>query len=157
MLIIAIFSVAVAWFIEKSWVGRGLAAIRDNEEAAECMGVPVLKLKLFATTVSGALMGIAGAPFPYYITYLEPSSAFSLDYAVNSLAMPLIGGTTMWLGPVIGAVLLGTAQQILSVTISSEWALFFVGVVLVGFVILAPEGIVGLFKKLAARKKPHER
>ncbi len=152
MMVLAVLSVTIAWFIEKSWVGRGLAAIRDNEEAAECMGVPVLKLKLFATTVSGFLMGVAGAPFPYYITYLEPSSAFSLDYAVNSLAMPLIGGTTTWIGPVIGAVLLGTAQQLLTVTISSEWALFFVGVVLVGFVILAPEGIVGLIRKIAGKK-----
>ncbi len=149
MVVLAVLAVAVAWFIENSRVGRGLAAIRDNEEAAESLGVPILKLKLFATTVSGFLMGVAGAPFPYYITYMEPSSAFSLDYAVNSLAMPMIGGTSTWLGPVIGAVLLATAQQILTVTISSEWALFFVGVVLVGFVILAPEGIVGLAKKIA--------
>lgn len=152
MVTLAVLSVVVAWFIENSWIGRGLAAIRDDEEAAECMGVPVLKLKLFATTVSGFLMGIAGAPFPYYITYVEPSSAFSLDYAVNSLAMPLIGGTTTWLGPVVGAVLLATAQQILTVTISSAWALFFVGVVLVGFVILAPEGIVGLLRRLTGKK-----
>ena len=152
MVVLAVLSVAVAWFIENSRIGRGLAAIRDDEEAAECMGVPVLKLKLFATTVSGFLMGVAGAPFPYYITYLDPTSAFSLDYAVNSLAMPLIGGTTTWLGPVIGAVLLATAQQILTVTISSEWALFFVGVVLIGFVILAPEGLVGLFRKVIGKK-----
>lgn len=152
MVVLAVLSVAVAWFIENSRIGRGLAAIRDDEEAAECMGVPILKLKLFATTVSGFLMGVAGAPFPYYITYLEPTSAFSLDYAVNSLAMPLIGGTTTWLGPVVGAVLLATAQQILTVTISSEWALFFVGVVLIGFVILAPEGLVGLFRKVSGKK-----
>jgi len=152
MVVLAVLSVAVAWFIENSRIGRGLAAIRDDEEAAECMGVPILKLKLFATTVSGFLMGVAGAPFPYYITYLDPTSAFSLDYAVNSLAMPLIGGTTTWLGPVVGAVLLATAQQILTVTISSEWALFFVGVVLIGFVILAPEGLVGLFRKVIGKK-----
>ena len=152
MVVLAVLSVAVAWFIENSRIGRGLAAIRDDEEAAECMGVPILKLKLFATTVSGFLMGVAGAPFPYYITYLEPTSAFNLDYAVNSLAMPLIGGTTTWLGPVIGAVLVATAQQILTVTISSEWALFFVGVVLIGFVILAPEGLVGLFRKVIGKK-----
>ncbi len=152
MVVLAVLSVAVAWFIENSRIGRGLAAIRDDDEAAECMGVPILKLKLFATTVSGFLMGVAGAPFPYYITYLDPTSAFSLDYAVNSLAMPLIGGTTTWLGPVVGAVLLATAQQILTVTISSEWALFFVGVVLIGFVILAPEGLVGLFRKVIGKK-----
>ena len=145
---LAVASVLIARFIERSRIGRGLAALRDSEEAAECMGVPTLRLKLFATTVSGFLLGVAGAPFPYYVTFVEPNSAFALDYAVNALAMPMIGGTTSWLGPVIGAVLLGTAQQIAIVTISSEMNLFIVGVVLVLFVVLAPEGILGLVRRM---------
>jgi branched-chain amino acid transport system permease protein len=151
MLVLAVISVIVARLIERSWIGRGLAALRDNEEAAECMGVPTLRLKLFATTVSGFLMGVAGAPFPYYVTFVEPNSAFALDYAVNALAMPMIGGTTSWVGPVIGALLLGTAQQLATVTISSEMNLFIVGVVLVAFVVLAPEGILGLVRRVRGR------
>jgi branched-chain amino acid transport system permease protein len=98
MVVLAVLAVAVARFVEGSWIGRGLAALRDNEEAAECMGVPTLRLKLFATTVSGFLLGVAGAPFPYYVTFVEPNSAFALDYAVNALAMPMIGGTASWVG-----------------------------------------------------------
>jgi branched-chain amino acid transport system permease protein len=154
MVVLAIVAVAVAWTIEHSWIGRGLAAIRDSEEAAECMGVPTLQLKLFATTVSGMLIGMAGAPFPYYVTYVEPTSAFNLDYAVNSLAMPMIGGTMTWAGPVIGAILLGTAQQVATVTISSALNLLIVGVVLVTFVILAPDGIVGLVRRILHRERP---
>jgi branched-chain amino acid transport system permease protein len=153
MLLIALAAIAAARFIERSWIGRGLAAIRDNEQAASCSGVPTLRLKLFATTTSGFLMGAAGAPFPLYVTYLDPSSAFSLAYAVNSIAMPLIGGTTSWVGPVIGALLLGTAQQIATVTISSAANLLIVGLLLVFFVILAPEGIVGLCRKLARGRR----
>jgi len=151
MVFLAVVAVTAARFIERSWIGRGLAALRDNEEAAECMGVPTLRLKLFATTISGFLLGVAGAPFPYYVTFVEPNSAFNLDYAVNALAMPMIGGTTSWIGPVIGAVLLGSAQQLATVTISSEMNLFIVGVVLVAFVVLAPEGILGLVRRLQAR------
>jgi branched-chain amino acid transport system permease protein len=151
MVALAVAAVLIAWLIERSWIGRGLAALRDNEEAAECMGVPTLRLKLFATTLSGFLLGVAGAPFPYYVTFIEPNSAFALDYAVNALAMPMIGGTTSWVGPVIGAVLLGTAQQLATVTISSELSLLLVGVVLVAFVVLAPEGILGLVRQLRAR------
>ena len=151
MLALAVVAVITARFIERSWIGRGLAALRDDEDAAECMGVPTLRLKLFATTVSGFLLGVAGAPFPYYVTFIEPNSAFALDYAVNALAMPMIGGTTSWVGPVIGAVLLGTAQQLATVTISSEMNLFIVGVVLVAFVVLAPEGILGLVRRLRGR------
>jgi len=148
---LAVVAVLTARFVERSWVGRGLAALRDSEEAAECMGVPTLRLKLFATTISGFLLGVAGAPFPYYVTFVEPNSAFALDYAVNALAMPMIGGTTSWVGPVIGAVLLGSAQQYATVSISSEWNLFIVGVVPVAFVVLAPEGILGLVRRLRGR------
>ncbi|MFP6870242.1 MAG: branched-chain amino acid ABC transporter permease [Nitrospinota bacterium] len=151
MLVLAVVALAIARFIENSRIGRGMAAIRDSEEAAECMGVPTLKLKLFATTVSGFLMGMAGAPFPYYVTYVEPSSAFDLNYAVNSLAMPMIGGTATWIGPLVGAGLLATAQQWATVTVSSEMNLLIVGVLLVGFVVFAPEGLVGLFRKIRAR------
>jgi branched-chain amino acid transport system permease protein len=65
--------------------------------------------------------------------------------------MPMIGGTFTWLGPVVGALLLGTLQQVATVTISSELNLLMVGLVLVAFVILAPDGIVGLFRKLFGR------
>ena len=147
MLLLAIFAVAVARAIERSKAGRGFAAIRDDEVAAECAGVPTLRLKLMATTVSGFLMGVAGAPFALYVGFVEPSSAFNLIYAVNAIAMPMIGGATTWLGPLIGALLLGTVQQVATVTISSELNLLIVGVVLVFFVIVAPEGIVGLLRK----------
>ena len=100
--------VGVARAIEHSRLGYGFATIRDDELAAEASGVPTLRLKLIATALSGGFMGMAGAPLPYYVTYLDPASGFSLSYAVNTIAMPLIGGTSSWLGPMIGAVLLGT-------------------------------------------------
>src|SRR6202034_3737287 len=107
--------------------------------AAEASGVPTLRLKLIATALSGGLMGMAGAPLPYYVTYLDPVSALSLSYAVNTIAMPLIGGTSSWLGPIIGAILLGTLQQVATVTISSALSLLIVGVMLVVFVVAAPK------------------
>jgi branched-chain amino acid transport system permease protein len=144
MLVLAWVSVAIARTIERSRLGLGFNAIRDDEAAAEAGGVPTLRLKLISTTLSGALMGMAGAPLPYYVTYLDPASSFNLSYAVNSVAMPLIGGMTSWIGPVIGAVLLGTIQQLATVTISSALNLLIVGVLLIAFVIIAPNGIVGL-------------
>jgi branched-chain amino acid transport system permease protein len=143
MLVLAVLSVTAARLIERSRLGFGFATIRDDELAAEAAGVPTLRLKLVATTLSGALMGMAGAPFPYYIGYIQPSSAFGLEYAVNAIAMPMIGGTTSWIGPVLGAILLGSLQQIATVTISSAVNLLIVGVLLVAFVIIAPNGIVG--------------
>jgi branched-chain amino acid transport system permease protein len=151
MLALAAISIVIARTIEHSKLGYGFATIRDDELAAEASGVPTLRLKLIATVISGALMGMAGAPFPYYIGYLQPASAFALEYAVNSIAMPMIGGTTTWIGPLIGAVLLGTLEQVTTVTISSAVNLLIVGVLLVAFVIIAPNGIVGLWQTLRQR------
>jgi branched-chain amino acid transport system permease protein len=148
MLALAVAAVAVARSIERSPFGAGLAAIRDDEQAAETLGVPTLRLKLIATVISGAMMGMAGAPLPYYVTYLDPASAFNLSYAVNTIAMPLVGGVGTWVGPVIGAVLLSLVQQAAMVTISSAANLLVVGILLVCFVTLAPNGIVGLARAL---------
>jgi branched-chain amino acid transport system permease protein len=152
MMLLAVAAITIARLIERSRLGYGFASIRDDELAAEASGVPTLRLKLIATTISGALMGMAGAPFPYYIGYLQPSSTFGLDYAVNSIAMPLIGGTTSWVGPLIGTILLGSLQQIITVTISSAANLLLVGGLLVFFVVVAPNGILGLFHKYLQRK-----
>ncbi|HST00108.1 MAG TPA: branched-chain amino acid ABC transporter permease [Usitatibacter sp.] len=143
MVLMAAAALVVARTVERSAIGRGLAAIRDDELAAECAGVPTLRLKILAAAVSGALMGMAGTTFPYYLSYVEPSAAFNLSYAVNSIAMPLIGGMMSWVGPLLGAVLLGTVQQVVQVTVSSEWNLLIVGALLVAFVTLAPNGIMG--------------
>jgi branched-chain amino acid transport system permease protein len=153
MLVLAALSLIAARAIERSRLGYGFAAIRDDELAAEANGVPTLRLKLIATTISGAFMGMAGAPFPSYIGYIEPASAFGLPYAVNAIAMPMIGGTTSWAGPLIGAVLLGSLQQIATVTISSAVNLLIVGLLLVGFVIVAPNGIVGLWQRYFGRNR----
>jgi len=154
MLILAVTALATARTIERSQLGFGFATIRDDEMAAEASGVPTLRLKLIATTLSGAFMGMAGAPFPYYIGYLQPSSTFGLEYAVNSIAMPLIGGTTSWIGPLVGTILLGSLQQIATVTISSAVNLLIVGILLVAFVIIAPNGLVGLVQEHWRRRGP---
>ncbi|HET6197731.1 MAG TPA: branched-chain amino acid ABC transporter permease [Acetobacteraceae bacterium] len=152
MLILACAAVALARGIEHSAIGYGLAAIRDDEGAAEISGVPTLKLKVLATVLSGMLMGMAGAPLPFYVAYLDPPSAFNLSYAVNTIAMPLVGGTRTWIGPVIGAVLLDGVQETAMVTISSASNLLLVGLLMVAFITLAPNGIVGLVQSARRRK-----
>ncbi|MGH8324940.1 MAG: branched-chain amino acid ABC transporter permease, partial [Steroidobacteraceae bacterium] len=137
MLLLTLGSIAVSRALNASRLGRGLAAIRDDEVAAECAGVPTLRLKLISATIMGAMMGVAGAPYPYFVTFVDPASAFSLFIAVNAIAMPMIGGTAHWIGPVIGALLVGTAQQVITVTVSSELNVLFVGLMLVVFISLA--------------------
>ena len=154
--LLVVLAVAVSRYIQKSWMGRGLQALKDDELAAECTGVPTLRLKLMACVISGALMCAAGAPAAMYLQYADPSSAFNLNYSVSTLAMSLIGGTAHWAGPVIGAIVLGTTQQLLTVTISSEVNVLVLGVMLVLFVVAAPEGIIGLIRKVRRKRNEGE-
>ena len=152
MTMLAVLAVSITRYIQVSWIGRGLRAVRDSEEAAECCGVPTLKLKLFVCTLSGALMAAAGAPLAMYLSFVEPASSFNLNYSVSALAMAMIGGTAHWIGPVIGALLLGSIQQAVTVTISSEINVLVVGVLLVLFVVVAPDGVIGLWRRYVVRR-----
>ena len=81
MAAMAVMSVAISRYLQYSHIGQGLRALRDSEEAAECSGVPTLRLKVIACTVSGALLGVGGAPMPMYLSFIEPTSSFNLSYA----------------------------------------------------------------------------
>jgi branched-chain amino acid transport system permease protein len=153
MLALALAAIAVSRVLNASRLGHGLGAIRDDEVAAECAGVPTLRLKLISTTLMGALMGLAGAPYPFFVTFVDPMSAFNLFIAVNAIAMPMIGGTAHWIGPVIGALLVGSAQEAITVTVSSELNVLIVGIMLVLFITLAPQGLVGLAQKIWRRRR----
>jgi branched-chain amino acid transport system permease protein len=143
-----VLAVAITRFIQNSRIGRGLQALRDDELAAECTGVPTLRLKLMACVISGALISAGGAPAAMYLQFANPDSAFNLNYSVSVLAMSLIGGTAHWIGPIIGAILLGGTQQFLAVTISSEINVLVLGLMLVLFVVAAPKGIIGLVERV---------
>ena len=146
--VLVVAAIALARFVETSWIGRGLQALRDDEVAAEASGVPTLRLKVLACIISGSLMSAAGAPSAMYLSFADPASAFNLNYSVSALAMSLIGGTAHWVGPVVGAVLLGLTQQLLTVTISSEINVLVLGVLLVLFVVGAPDGLLGLYRRI---------
>ena len=133
--------------IERSSVGAGLAAIRDDETAAAALGVPTLRLKLVAATISGAILAMTGTPLPFYNSYVNPDSAFAIGYSVNAVAMALVGGVESWLGPVAGAMLLGSLQQVALAFVSSSASLAMTGFVFITFVALAPRGLIGLLKQ----------
>jgi branched-chain amino acid transport system permease protein len=127
--------------------GWALAAIRDNEQVAETLGVATFRWKMLAIGVTGAIGGVAGSAWALQYGFIQVEVVFALTIPLFVIVMSVLGGRTHWLGPVIGALLLASLQQIVTVTISSEINVLVVGVLLVLFVVAAPDGIVGLFKK----------
>ncbi len=153
MAVLAVGAVAIARGFERSRFGRAFGAIRDNEAVAEACGVPTLRTKCLATAVSGAMMAAVGAPYALYASYIDPSAAFNMNYSLLALAMPLLGGTISWPGPVIGAFLLSLIEQGLTVTASPEVNLLVVGLILVGGVVFLPGG---LYRLLIRRRRPRK-
>jgi branched-chain amino acid transport system permease protein len=148
MLVTTLIAIAISATIERSRVGRKLLALKDSEEAAEACGVSTLTTKVLAAGMSSALMGAAGAILPFYLTFVDPQTAFGMTYSISAVAMAMIGGTGSWVGPLLGAILLGTVHQLTTVTISSEAGILVLGLALMVFVALAPRGIVGWLQAL---------
>lgn len=151
MLAIMLTTIAVSRYVEKSWIGRALLALKDSEEAAEACGVDTLRVKILAAGISSALMGAAGAVLPFYLTFVDPHTAFGMNYSISAVAMAMIGGTSSWLGPLLGAILLGVLHQITTLTISAEVGILVLGLLLMLFVALVPRGILGLIRRRGRR------
>ena len=146
-LVVAALAVVAAFLIQHSRFGWGLFSIRDEENVAEELGVPTFRYKMLAITISGVLGGLSGAVAALQIGYLTPEGVFALNVSVFVIVMSALGGRGHWLGPVIGALLLSGVQQWITVNIPGEMNVLVLGVLLVIFVVAAPEGILGLLRK----------
>jgi len=143
--LLALSTLAIAW-IARSRFGFGLISIRENEEAAAVMGVNTTLYKVLAFALSGFFCALAGGIHAYWITFLDPVSAFDIGLNVKMIIMSVFGGPGSILGPVVGAVLLSGVSEILSTEISSLAGLFF-GVVIVTAVVFMPRGLADLGRR----------
>jgi branched-chain amino acid transport system permease protein len=135
-------TMTVAW-ISTSRFGMGLIAIREDEDAAAVMGVNTTMYKIIALVLASLFTAIAGGIHAYWITFIDPSSAFDSTLNVRMVIMTVFGGAGTVLGPVIGGFILSTVYDVLSNSISTAAALFF-GVVIILAVIFMPKGLVDL-------------
>jgi branched-chain amino acid transport system permease protein len=138
-------TILVSLWIEHSRLGYYLAALREDEDAAQALGIDTARYKLVAVLVSAFLTALAGTFYAQYIFYIEPFQTFSLDFSVLLAMMAIIGGIgTVW-GPVAGAFLVTPLQEVLQAKLGGELQglhLVVYGTVLIVVVILLPQGIV---------------
>jgi branched-chain amino acid transport system permease protein len=137
--------VVIAWNLVRSRIGRALVGMRDNEIAAEALGVDLLRYKVLAFALSGFYAGTAGALFCGVLNYVAPEG-FDLFQMVIQKAMVVVGGTGSVVGSVLGAVLLIWLLEALREFKSLQEIAF--GVVLLVFVLFMPEGIVSFLRRL---------
>ena len=142
---LAIVVTGVTWLIITSRFGLRLMTIREDEIAAEAMGIDTFQHKLGAFLLSAVGPGIAGALTARDQGYIEPISVFPLATSVTMIVMVLFGGKgTVW-GPVVGAVALFVAQELVWARYPYVHPLLF-GAIIVAVVLLMPRGILGLLQ-----------
>lgn len=143
---VALAVTLLTYRILTSQFGLRLLSIREDEVAAEVMGINTARLKLYAFLLSAAFPGIVGGFYAWYASHVEPLSVFPLLTTITMIVMCLFGGKGTAFGPVLGAGLLSVFQELV-------WARFlFVhqaifGALIVGVVLLMPRGILGVLQQ----------
>ncbi len=145
-------TIYVAYRIEKSKFGLRLMAIRDDEDAAESVGINTTRQKVLVYSSSAFLYATAGGIYGYYQSYLSPEVILSLSITLTVVMATLLGGRGSYAGPVIGVPILILLSELLQTTIGSELNAVALGVAMVAIVLGLPAGIVGSMKAWRSRR-----
>ncbi len=157
LIVVTLLTIAVSFLIKKSKFGLGLLAIREDQDAAQVLGIHAARYKVLAFTASAFFPGIAGALFFFKNGIIEPAIAFDLLLSIEVLVMVMLGGFGTVIGPVIGAAIYELLRSTLitappldlgSVTINfSNLHLFITGLLLLLTVLFITTGVVGLLRR----------
>ncbi|HWG27202.1 branched-chain amino acid ABC transporter permease [Actinospica sp.] len=143
MAVLLVVTVGVCWVVRTSKLGLALNAVRDDEDRARGLGVQTEAVKLLAFVLSAGLTAAFGAVWAYYISYIVPGFAFDPLLSLVAVLMAFLGGrTTLW-GPVVGAVLVGPAQQYFAYRFgASQLYLIAYAALFLLVIYLLPDGVI---------------
>lgn len=146
-LALAVAAFAVTIWLRHSRFGAWLTAVRDNEDAAQALGVDPFAVKLSAIAISAALMGAAGAFYVQNFRYIDPGLSFGPSVSVEALLVAIVGGMGSVWGPLFGALVLDILGHLTRNLFENAAGLSLVvyGAVLVLMVTFAPRGLAGVF------------
>jgi branched-chain amino acid transport system permease protein len=154
MLALAVLALVVSWWIRRSKFGLGLLAIRDDEDKALAVGVPTRAFKLTAFMISAALVGMIGAVYGYYVTFIYPQFVIDPLIGISMVLMVFLGGLGTLSGPVLGALLLEPAQLQFAYHFgASRLYLVLYSAVFLVVILLMPRGIVPSVADLWHRRR----
>jgi branched-chain amino acid transport system permease protein len=138
---------ALSAWIKRSRFGYGLLAIREDEDTARMLGVPTERYKRIAFVVSAVLTGLLGIVYAHSLGYITTGSVYRDDTSLDMIVFCLLGGIGTLSGPVIGAFLLVFLNQFVLGDLL-DFHLFVTGLLLVILILAAPDGLLGLAKRL---------
>lgn len=144
-LALGIGSVILVQIIMRSKLGLGLMAMRDNDGAAETMGVEIFKSKLYCFIISAVVTGFTGGVLYLSQAFIQPTAAFSINWTVAVIFIVIIGGIGTVVGPIVGAVIYVLLQQYLSQYVGI--GMLILGVIAISVILIAPKGIMGTLQQ----------
>jgi len=144
---LAVLVVGVTYFLVNSRRGLGMMAVREEEDAAESLGVSAIRHKLLALGISAFFTGLAGGGFAYYHVSYYYQFPFAPVWSLDMLTMVYIGGSGTILGPIIGAVFFVVLKEFLVLNVG-EYHLIVFGLLFVLVVLFLPGGIISIWKKI---------
>ncbi|MDH5781287.1 MAG: branched-chain amino acid ABC transporter permease [Dehalococcoidia bacterium] len=150
-LLLALFAVAVVYFINRSNIGLALKAIREDETSAASRGVHVLQYKVFAFAVGASLTGIAGSLYGIYLFHINPDSVMNLNWLFYPILMCVLGGNGTIMGPIIGAFALAALLSYGDVYLLETHPILS-GLIIILVMKFMPTGIIGLKDKILSRR-----
>lgn len=142
---------AVARWIERGRLGLQLMAVRENQDAAEALGVRPLQVKLAVTALSAALTAFGGFFYAQYVLFIDPASVFTVNVSIQIALLAIIGGLGTAAGPIVGSLVMTPLDGVLSAFLGGGLRLLVYGLVLLLVVLVAPQGIVGSLASRRAR------
>ena len=148
---LAVATTAFVYGIEHSNFGWALVAIREDEDAAEIVGVRTTEIKWIANAIAALLTGLVGGIYAARILYVEPTGTFTLDMSLNVVLMAVIGGAATWQGPLIGAPLVLLVAELLRVTVTSEVNRVIFSLIVILIALFVPGGVMGLLTQARRR------
>ena len=143
MLGLMLLTIAVAYAVGHSRFGIRLNAIREDEVAAEALGIDATRYKLAAFALSAVFPAVAGGIQTYKVLYIDPPSVFFIQITIAMALMSMLGGKGTVLGPILGAVLLYTAQELTWVNFPTAHLIAY-GLFIVLVARFMPRGLMGL-------------
>ena len=153
-LFLLVISLTIALWLERSRFGAQLIAIRENEEAAEALGIDTLKCKLYAIMIMGGMGGAAGTFYAQKYLYIDPPISYSIALSVEMLLVSIVGGLGTVFGPLIGSVVLHVVNEVARHFIDTPGlSLIVYGVILIFIISYLPNGLVGLFRRSRGKKE----
>lgn len=146
VLLLAFITLIACYKITSSKFGLRLMAIREDEQAAETLGIHTTRDKIAAFVLSAFIVGLAGAIHCTYQNYIDPTYAFNIQLTLTPIVMTLFGGVGTVFGPVIGATLFTFIHEILWAELTLLYMAIF-GAILMGLILFFPQGLLGWMKE----------